>query len=111
MSENRLTHPVSLSICLCVSTGGDTGCPRNLSTSVPAADWLTAQGHWVRVRALLLIKPAINISITICTYFRDGQAGLEKAIFPLPRKCFFYILKTFQKLNQTTLALSSGIGK
>lgn len=54
----------------------------------PCFDWLTVQGHWVRVRALLLIKPAINISITICTYFRDGQASLEKAIFPSPRKCY-----------------------
>lgn len=36
----------------------------------PCFDWLTVQGHWVRLRALLLIKHAINISIAICTYFR-----------------------------------------
>lgn len=78
----------------------------------PCFDWLTVKGHWVRLRALLLIKPAINISITICTYFRDDQTDLEKGHFPIAKKMlFFSLLKIFQKLSQITSVLSIGIGK
>lgn len=86
--------------------------PQKTCHGKPCFDWLTVQGHWVRVRALLLIKPAINISITICTYFWDGQAGVEKTIFPSPEQKFFLnVLKTSKKLSETTQTLSDGIRK
>lgn len=64
-------------------------------------DWLTVQGHWVRVGDLLLIKPAINISITICTYFRDGQTELEKAVFPIAKKLLFPPIENISEVESS----------
>lgn len=67
-------------------------------------DWLTVQGHWVSHRAMLLIKLAINISITICTYFRDD---LGMIIFLLLRGFFFFPFENISEVdsNNTDIIL------
>lgn len=70
--------------------------------AMPCFDWLTVRGRWVRVRAVLLIKPTINISITSAL-----TSGLTKLAyrrqFPHTKKMLvFFLLKIFQESNNTS---------